>query len=104
MLYLHTYIYVYVCYIHKSFCITCIYHFIVISNGTWFLQSLKPHHVLCVESPRQLLERLGRHVLGLSSLGGEGGEEEEEGGRGEEEEEGGRGGGRGRGGGGRGER
>lgn len=43
-------------------------HFIVISDGFGLLQSLEPHHVLGVESPRELLKCFGGHVLCLRTL------------------------------------
>ena len=49
------------------------HHLVVIRDGFGLLQSLEPHHVLGMEPPRQLLERLGGHVLGLRSLGNGGG-------------------------------
>ena len=42
--------------------------FIFIIDDLRFLMPLEPHHVLGVEPPALLLERLGRQVLGLGAL------------------------------------
>ncbi len=44
------------------------HHFIVICDSFGLLKSLKPHHVLGVESPRQFLKSFRCKVLRLSSL------------------------------------
>jgi len=42
--------------------------FKLIVDNLGFLVSLEPHHVLGVEPPALLLQRLGRQVLGLGTL------------------------------------
>ena len=44
------------------------YLLILIIDHLWLLVPLKPHHVLRVEPPALLLERLGRQVLRLGAL------------------------------------
>ena len=61
------------------------HHFIIISDGFRFFQSLEPHHVFGMKPPGQLLKCFGCHVLCLCALSGEREEERDEGrGRGRE--------------------